>query len=148
MNDLDESQKTLIRHDLMESARKLLGVKYEFGAEWTKYEFIPESIDCSEMVEGIYTLHKLKMPDGSQNQFNFTVPVPAPRVGDLGFFGRGRSDNQIYHVGMVFDKTVVIEARGFDPTAKFETGKIILRPIWNWQNYKNFTGWRSHPKLA
>ena len=147
MDNLTEEQKLTIRHDLIESSRKLLGVKYYFGAEWSVLDLIPESLDCSEMVEGLYNLHKLKMPDGSQNQFDFTVPTPNPKIGDLAFFGRSAKPNQIYHVGMVFDPIYIIEARGFQPEADFETGKVILRPRLKWEAYGNFCGYRAHPKL-
>ena len=144
--DLDAQQKQEIRRALVESARKLLGATYEYGAEWVNYNIIPSSIDCSELVEGVYALQKLKMPDGSQNQFNYTMPVASPQIGDLAFFGRSGRTNEIYHVGMVFDKTMIIEARAHQPKLK-ESGKVILRPIWNWMNYKNFAGFKSHPKL-
>src|SRR3990167_3319902 len=147
MDNLTEEQKLTIRHDLVESSRKLLGVKYYFGAEWSVLDLIPESLDCSEMVEGLYNLHKLKMPDGSQNQFDFTFPTANPKIGDLAFFGRSAKPNQIYHGGMVFDHIYIIEARGFQPEADFETGKVILRPRLKWEAYSNFCGYRAQPKL-
>lgn len=145
---LDSHQKETIRASLVESAKKLLGVPYEFGAEWTMYAIIPKSLDCSEMVEGIYTLNGLHIPDGSQAQFRFTVPTGTPCPGDLVFFGRGGKPDEVYHVGLVFSETEIIEARGFQPGSSFETGKVILRPRLNWEKYSNWLGYRSHPKLA
>src|SRR3990167_6896702 len=135
--DLDAHQKDTIRHALVESARKLLGVKYEFGSEWSDITKLPEALDCSELTEGTYHQNGLKMPDGSQSQFLFTIPTGTPLPGDLGFFGRGGNPAQVYHVGMIFETHLnqfgnpfgqVIEARGFQPGASFETGKVILRP--------------------
>lgn len=143
-------QKNVIRADLVASAKKLLdaGVKYEFGAEWTNYAIIPDTLDCSEMIEGVFNLHKLKMPDGSQAQFDSTVISSAkPQPGDLAFLGRGGNPRQIYHVGMIFDDQNIIECRAFDPNASFETGKIILRPREKWETYKNWVGYTCHYKL-
>ena len=136
-----------IRLKLVEEAAKLLGVPYEFGAEWTDYSKTPESVDCSELVEGVYLITGLRMPDGSQAQFDFTVPAPNPKIGDLAFFGRGGKVSQIYHVGLISSDMNIIEARGHDPKASFETGKVILRPRSKWENYANFVGYRAHPKL-
>lgn len=146
---LTTPQKAALRSDLVESARKLLnaGVKYEFGAEWTNYAVIPDALDCSEMIEGIFNLHGLKMPDGSQHQFDSTVLQPKPQPGDLAFLGRGGNSRQIYHVGMVFDDENIIECRAFDPDASFKTGAVILRPRKNWVNYKNWISYTSHYKL-
>lgn len=144
---LTTTQKNAIRYDLIESARKLLGVPYVFGAEWTNYTILPEALDCSELIEGIFHLQGLKMPDGNQNQYDATFSTPKPIPGDLGFFGRGGNPHQIYHVGMVFSETEMIEARGLDPAASFETGKVILRPISAWVRWKNFVGFNCHQKL-
>lgn len=150
MNDLNEEQKKEIREGLIISASKLIGIPYQFGSEWTMPSVLPLALDCSEMTEGLYAIQRLQpaLPDGSQAQFDFTVPVGAPKPGDLAFFGRGANPRQVYHVGMVFDKENIIEARAFDPSASFPTGKVILRPIARWKDYKNFLGFMSHPKLA
>ena len=145
---LNSDQIIEIRKSLILFASKLLGVKYEFGAEWLDLSEIPKSVDCSELIEGIYNHYKIRMPDGSQNQYNFTVHSIEPKIGDLVFFGRGGNANKIYHVGMIYDEESVIEARGFDPSANFITGEVILRPIVRWKNYANFIGFRSHPKLV
>jgi cell wall-associated NlpC family hydrolase len=144
---LDLHQKDIIRRALVESARKLIGIPYVFGTEWTDYSQLPKALDCSELIEGVYHQNGLKMPDGSQNQFDFTVPTGNPQIGDLAFFGRGANVKQIYHVGMMFDKYEIIEARGYQSGSSFETGKVILRPTVKWENYANFTGYRAHPKL-
>ena len=145
---LDAHQKETLRTALVESARKLLGIPYMLGAEWTDITKMPTALDCSEMVEGVYHQNGLKMPDGSQNQHDFCVHSPSPLLGDLAFFGRSGAGNQIYHVGMVLDDVSIIEARGHQPESSFETGKVITRPIVNWVKYSNFVGFMSHPKLA
>lgn len=135
------------RTGLISTANKLLGIKYEFGAEWANYAELPETLDCSEMIEGIFKINKLDIPDGSQNQYNFTISTNAPIIGDLAFFGRGKDNSKVYHVGMVYDDKYIIEARAYQPEASFPTGKVILRDRSAWENYKNFLGYRTHPKL-
>ena len=138
-----------IRKELVEFSLKLIGIPYEFGAEWTDFQKTPSALDCSEMVQGVYGHFKIKMPDGSQNQFDFTLPVSEPQIGDLAFFGRGGGNcKKVYHVGMILNESQIIEARGFQPNSSFDTGKVILRPIGNWYVYKNFAGFRSHPKFV
>lgn len=148
MEGLNDHQKEVIRTALADQFRKLIGIRYEFGAEWIDYTKLPEVIDCSEAVEGVFKICGLKMPDGAQNQFNYTIPVTgAVQPGDLAFFGKGKDITQIYHVGMVLDLVNIIEARGFQPESSFETGKVILRNKVSWENFKNFAGYRIHPKL-
>lgn len=145
---LDSHQKDVIRQALADSARKLLGIPYVFGAEWTDYTKQPAELDCSELVEGVFLINGLRMPDGSQNQFNFTIPAAKPLPGDLVFFGKNGDVAKIYHVGLVLDAVSIIEARGHQPESTFETGKVILRPRASWEAYKHFVGYRAHPKLA
>ncbi len=145
---LTAEAKKELRGQLTSEARKLLGIPYDFGAEWTDYNKKPDALDCSEMIEGIFKICGLQMPDGSQNQFNFTMATNNPMPGDLGFFGKSKDMNKIYHVGLVFDEFNIIEARGFQPESSFETGKVIIRPMAAWENYVNFVGYRAHAKLV
>ena len=145
---LDIHQKEVIRKALCESAIKLIGIPYEFGAEWTDLTKLPASIDCSELIENVFKLNGLHMPDGSQAQYNFTVHSPNPTAGDLAFFGRGGKPTEIYHVGLVLNDNEIIEARGFQPNSSFETGKVIIRPLQAWISYKNWIGFQAHPKLT
>lgn len=133
---------------LQQEFGKLLGVKYKFGYEWRDRTKLPEFIDCSEAVEGVFALIGLEMPDGSTAQYNFTKPISGkPQVGDLGFFAYEKDPQKIYHVGMIYDAVNMVEARGFDKDAKFKTGEVILRPIAKWANYTDFAGFRAHPDL-
>jgi len=150
MNALNESlsaeQKAEIRERLMIYAVKLLDIPYEFGALWKDVDKPPETLDCSEMVKGVYRHFLLKMPDGSQNQFDFTVSAATPQDADLAFFGREANPKMIYHVGLVYGDHI-LEARGYQPNSSFKTGRVILRPKTAWIHYKNFCGFRAHPKL-
>ena len=147
-NRLTDHQKETLRAAVIASCRPLLNVPYHFGAEWTDYSRVPDFLDCSELVEGVFKINGLKMPDGSQNQYTFCLHADLPKPGDLGFFGRGGNPGQIYHVGLLIDPHTVIEARGLDPGASFPTGCVILRPRAKWEAYlPQFVGWRAHPKL-
>ena len=143
---LTDVQKHEIRNQLIEFAKSLIGVTYVYGAEWVNHKSKPIELDCSELVEGVYNHIGLKMPDGSQNQFDFTIPVKEPKPADLAFFGKSGKPSKIYHAGLVWGGGV-IEARAYDPMASFDTGKVIVRPIERWIGYSNFCGFRSHPKL-
>ena len=147
--ELTAHQKDVLRSSLVAEFKKLLGIPYDFGAEWTDYSLPPKARDCSEAGEGIFRISGMKMPDGAQAQFDFTIPVAIAAPGDLAFFGKGGDIGKVYHVGMLAGPHDIIEARGFDPKASFETGKVILRARQKWENYKpNFLGYRAHPKLA
>jgi len=145
---LTPEKKKQLRDAIIVEDKKLHGIKYEYGAEWTDYSKPPETLDCSEKIEGEFKIAGLFIPDGAQAQYNFTQPTETPQPGDLVFFGKSRDINQIYHVGLVFDEENISEARGFQPDSSFETGKVILRPRKAWEAYKNFVGYRTHPKLA
>ena len=90
----------------------------------------------------------LKIPEGAQQQFDFTIATAMPQLGDLCFFGKNKDITHIYHVGMVFDDLQIVEARGHQEGSSFETGKVIFRPRSAWEAYGNFCGYRAHPKLA
>jgi len=137
-----------IRKELVRVGATLINIPYEYGAEWTNRAILPKSLDCSEMIEGIFSLANIPLPDGSQAQYNATQKQQSPRPGDLAFFGKEGNQDKIYHVGMVFDDFNILEARAFDPKSKFETGKVILRVRTAWEGYKNFCGYRVHPKLV
>ena len=147
MEELTAEQKDKLRNEIAVQGAKLIGIPYEYGAEWTDYAKPPIALDCSELVEGIYKMVGLRMEDGAQNQFNFTVPTPNPQLSDLAFFGKNADPNKIYHVGLLFHMGNILEARGYDPSVKFETGHVILRPKQFWETWKNFVGYQSHPRL-
>lgn len=144
---MTEIEKQAKRRLVVDTALRLIGVPYIYGAEWTAYAVKPSALDCSEMVEGVFTIAGLTMPDGSQNQFNFCKETLNPDFGNLVFFGREKDQKKVYHVGIIVNTNTVIEARAYDPNVSFETGKVIFRPLDRWRAYKNFLGWRSHPNL-
>lgn len=142
-----KSTGDVARDLILKEAEKLLGVKYGFGAEWTDLSKVPEELDCSELVEGVFSKAGVRIPDGSQAQFNFCKPVQIGRPGDLAFFGKSKDPMQVYHVGIVFDQDFMIEARAHEPGRDW-TGKVTRRERKAWEGYKNFLGYRQHPDLA
>lgn len=156
---LTEEQIHGYRLKIVETAKSLLGIKYEREdndpmtpwtgkGKWLNLTKPPESLDCSGLASGAFQYNGFKMPHGSQNQFNFTIATETPRIGDLAFFAKEKNVNRIYHVGILVSITEIIEAREFDPNASFETGKVILRPRQKWENWKDFAGFRAHPRLV
>jgi len=154
---LDSHQKDVIRSSLIVIAKSLEGIPYDIEdgiapwtgkGKWIDLTKLPTSLDCSGLASGICHKGGLKFPEGSQNQLNFTIATTTPKPGDFAFFGKDKNINDVYHVGMVLDQVFMIEARAKDTTASFETGKVILRPRVNWENWKNFLGYRCHPLLV
>lgn len=144
---LTEHQQDVIRRIIVDSSLKHLGIPYKFGYEWTDYAVLPPFADCSEEVEGWYKSNGLRMPDGSQNQFNFTLATATPKPGDLAFAAVAKNITKVHHVGMVISPTEIIEARGLDLSRPFPTGMVIKRPRASWEKWDEFVGYRAHPKL-
>lgn len=154
---LDDHQKSVIRNNMVSTAILLFGIQYKMGknqedydagvGKWNDLSKLPANLDCSGLAKGVCSKVGLRFPDGAQNQFNFTIAVTAPKIGDFAFFGHEKNINKVYHVGMVYSDLQIVEARDFDEKASFTTGEVILRPISVWEKYINFVGFRSHPRL-
>lgn len=122
-----------------------VGVPYRLGAEVSASgKFPPDKIDCSELIELVYARAGIPVPDGSWVQHHESYPVDNPRVGDLCFLARLKSENNynpegIYHVGILYTPSSVIEAYGKPKS------KVIIRSRKMWQakrNFKRAGGWR------
>lgn len=124
--------------EIVEEARKWLGVPYRFGAETIAGETPYETgWDCSEFVE--FVLKQLgyrdvigeNFPDGSWNQFEFCKAratligiEKARRTPGALIFLRSGSTHQISHVAFTSGDNTTIEARG----VKYGTGE------WPWRD--------------
>lgn len=155
MSSITPEDALKLRKAIVLQAEKLLGVPYRmrqpYEKDWSIGKWVdlnkpPESLDCSGLVEGVFRYAGLKMPHGSQQQFDFTVYADAPQPGDLAFFRKDKGKGRVYHVGIVFDEKFMIEAR--DKDSREWTGKVCLRERSAWENYANFAGYRRHPDLA
>lgn len=119
-----------------------LGKDYKFGIE-DDGNSNPTQFDCSELVQWLYEEIGVTVPDGSQNQFDESDPVDDPKLGDVGFFRK--EGEPTHHVGLIYDDTNVIEARGFQQSledAGIKSNCVLLRPRSKWEAFSEFTGWR------
>lgn len=138
---LSPLKKKEIRGIIIAKAKDQVGKPYKFGIEIKMEDPNPGLWDCSELIEWCYYQAGLSIPDGSANQFEFTIPTANPLPGDL-FFGCN-DDGKIVHVGILYDEKIVIEARG---DAKYM--RVVERPRETWEKWKHFKGFRQHPKLV
>lgn len=88
--------------DLIEEAKKYLGVRYNFGAE--PYEK-SKTFDCSSFVQLLFGERGVQMPRTAdeQGRMGTSVSRDALETGDLLFFsvpGRFKSDSTVGHVGI------------------------------------------------
>ena len=113
-----------------------LGKPYLYGAKWKLDDPDPKGqVDCSGFVRWAFAQVGVPIPDGSEAQYETSIPVSPANFPDVGFFKNG--SQPCHHVGILLDDKIVIEARG-DPF-----NKIILRPRSKWEAWHEFTGWRS-----
>jgi cell wall-associated NlpC family hydrolase len=108
---------------IIELAQAWLGVPYLFGG------CSPTGVDCSCLVQNVYSAAGILLPRVAVDQFNATVPVGDPQPGDLVFFANTYEPG-ISHVGIYIGNGLQINA----PT----TGQVVsVAPV--------FTGyWGSH----
>ena len=103
-------------------AHRLLGVKYKLGAEvsFDTPVYQVKFIDCSELIQYIFSKIDIMVPDGSWNQHSASFPIEpkASQCGDLAFKHR---DGKICHVGLIVFESQVIEAG--------PRGQVIKRPL-------------------
>jgi cell wall-associated NlpC family hydrolase len=108
---------------IIDLARGWLGVPYLFGG------CSPTGIDCSCLVQNVYSAVGIHLPRVAVDQFNATVPVSDPQPGDLVFFANTYEPG-ISHVSIYIGDGTQIDA----PT----TGQVVsVAPV--------FTGyWGNH----
>ena len=117
---------------------------YLFGGKWALEDPDPKTgIDCSGLMRWCW--HQgagITIPDGSVSQYTACKPASSPRPTDMGFFKY--PDGPVYHVGMLFDDSNVLEARALQKDALGNPifNAVILRPRSKWEAWKYFTGWR------
>lgn len=126
-----------MRADILE----LIGTLYRYGVEVDLKKWPPKLLDCSECMEILFTRRCISCPDGSLNQHAASVSISNPRPGDLGFFADPKKVTAsnpygIYHVGMIFSDTQMVEARAKDKKGRY--GKVIYRPRSAWEKYAPF----------
>jgi hypothetical protein len=85
-----------LRRELVETARRFLGVPYCWGGESAS-----EGFDCSGLTMVVYRLNGLNLPRNSRRQFDAGRFVPRKDLkrGDLVFFATG-DRGRVSHVGL------------------------------------------------
>lgn len=102
---------------IIELAQGWLGVPYSFGG------CSRAGVDCSCLVQNVYTAAGIYLPRVAVDQFNATLPVGDPQPGDLVFFANTYMPG-ISHVGIYIGNGLQINA----PT----TGEVVsLAPVFS-----------------
>jgi len=121
-----------------EELRGCIGIPYRFGAEANlKSDEKPKAFDCSELVEWAFARVGVRVPDGSENQYQASrqlLEEETARIGDVGFVRP--MGGPAHHVVINMGDGTVIEARG-NPY-----NKVIYRPVKIWEAWDVFSGWR------
>ncbi len=93
---IKHSQRGDLRHELVATARRFLGVPYRCGGEDRRHGF-----DCSGLTMVSYRLNGLNLPRNSRAQFKAGRYVSKNRLrpGDLVFFAT-KGGRRVTHVGM------------------------------------------------
>ena len=118
-------------------ATQLVGKPYVFGAETDLDDGDPSHIkelDCSELVEWLFSQVGIAVPDGSYYQFKASSPISGnPIIGDLGFKWIPET-HSVHHVG-IYLKDQVIEAKG-------KAWGTVLTPRQEYEASTHFAMWR------
>lgn len=97
----------------VQQALKQSGDRYVFAAEANPLDPDPDEFDCSELVQWAGDRLGLGIPDGSQNQYNWSLRVSVAQAvrtrGALLFEGAPRG---VHHVAISLGDGTTIEARG------------------------------------
>lgn len=126
-------------------AQAQLGALYVFGSKPPISDPKIKTTDCSGFVRWVYGQFGFQVPEGSEEQFEASDPVPQgeQRIGDIGFFRK--PGQPTHHVGILLDDGTVIEARGIEASLEAEglsDDQVITRPQSKWEAFSEFTGWR------
>ncbi len=126
-----------------------LNLPYGFGHKWDLQSIDPQTpIDCSGFTRwSWYQGCGITVPDGSYMQWKAARPLKPDEpilIGDVGFFQNDKGE--IHHVGLIFDESNVIEARGhFIDRNGLDIGeKVLFRPRASWEAWGEFKaagGW-------
>jgi peptidoglycan endopeptidase LytE len=95
---------------VIQLAQTWLGVPYLFGG------CSRTGVDCSCLVQSVYTALGIRLPRVAVDQYNATIPVSDPQPGDLVFFANTYEPG-ISHVGIYIGNGLQINA----PT----TGQVV-----------------------
>lgn len=123
--------------------RAQVGDRYILGAEASPANPDPSVFDCSELVEWSYARVGVTIPDGAWLQYNATVPVTVPEIGDLVFL-RNNPDrpNGIGHVGIIVSRSGdIVEAKG-------AAYGVVTSTLAIWKQKSTYAGMRRYPAFT
>ena len=100
--------KTLLRGDIVKTAKSFIGVPYKWGGSSQR-----EGFDCSGLTMTVYHLNGLSLPRTSRQQWKTGLPVSRTHLveGDLVFFSTAKA-RRISHVGIYTGRGKFIHAPG------------------------------------
>jgi cell wall-associated NlpC family hydrolase len=100
--------EALLRHEIMRTAERFIGVPYKWGGDTTVSGF-----DCSGLTMVVYQLNGLELPRTSLEQWQAGRPVSEYEMaaGDLVFFAT-RGGNKVSHVGIYLGGESFLHAPG------------------------------------
>lgn len=105
--DYSNEESDAMGRDLASEARRWLGTPYRYGGRDRN------GTDCSGLVMELYrTVCAMKIPRTTVEQKSYCTKVARnkARMGDLVFFGSGKSENSVSHVGLYIGKGEMIHA--------------------------------------
>ncbi len=105
--DYSEEVTDAMGADLADEAHRWLGTPYRYGGA------DKSGTDCSGLVMELYrSVCSTKLPRTTMEQKSYCTKIARnkARVGDLMFFGPGKGENQISHVGLYVGKGNMIHA--------------------------------------
>jgi hypothetical protein len=130
---IQRSGKGDLRRELVETARRFLGVPYRWGGADSDQGF-----DCSGLTMVCYRLNGLNLPRNSRSQFSSGRRIPKERLrqGDLVFFATN-GGRRVSHVGMFIGSGRFIHAPRTGKTVRIEK---LSNPFFS----KTYMGARSY----
>jgi cell wall-associated NlpC family hydrolase len=127
---------------LVRLGKSLVGKPYRLGAEVNIQQFLKDpraenikEIDCSELVEVLFAVIGITVPDGSYNQIKVCRPIIGEQlcIGDLGF--KANPDNGVvHHVGIYIGDNTILEAKG-------KAWGTVLTPLATYAASSHFYQW-------
>ena len=113
----EEPAKNELRNEIVETARRFIGLPYRWGGTSAKKGF-----DCSGLVMAVYHLNGITLPRTSKEQYRIgkSLSQKALAEGDLVFFDiTGR--NRVSHVGIYVGAGKFIHAPGRGKTIRTDS---------------------------
>ena len=95
-----------LRHDLIQTARRFIGVDYHWGGTT-----VETGMDCSGLIQTVYRLNGIDLPRTAREQYAAGDPISRDELakGDLVFFDNSRW-GKINHVGIYSGNNTFIHA--------------------------------------